>query len=90
MFHVIFLVPKDLINTSQITCKLEKLYPHNKHKLQYFNDKYVFIEVYDTIQGKRMKDSIATKILILNFEELLKENNCKEDSILKHTPKIKY
>ncbi|NNT72371.1 hypothetical protein HKT18_09110 [Flavobacterium sp. IMCC34852] len=90
MFHVILLVPRDLINTQQIDCKVDKLYPNKIHKLQYFNDKYVFIEVYDTIQGRKSKDSVATKVLILNFDELLEEDNCKKDSVPKYSQKIKY
>ncbi|MBC8882560.1 hypothetical protein H9X57_01555 [Flavobacterium piscinae] len=58
MFHLIFMVPKDLVNIQQIECKVESLYPKNAHKLQYFNDKYAFIEIYDTIK-------LAKKILSL-------------------------
>jgi hypothetical protein len=90
MFHVIFLVPKELVNTKQIVCKVEKQFPDKKFKLQYFNDKYVFVEIEEIVKGQEMRDSVTTKVFILNFDELLKEDNCVEKPISNSQIKIKY
>ncbi|WP_075343724.1 hypothetical protein [Tenacibaculum agarivorans] len=68
-FRKNFILPYNLKNLDYIECKINKTYSESlKHKVLYLNDSYIFVEVE---KNKELKD-----ILILKFEDLLK-NNCK-------------
>ena len=68
-FREDFILPNNLKNLDYIECKINKTYSKTlKHKILYLNDTYVFVEV--------KKNKASKDILILKFEELLK-NNCK-------------
>jgi len=62
-FHKMYL-PSDFKNIKYIECYMEM--KKNEIELLYFNDKYIFVKINKT-----------KEIEIINFEEMLKKDNCK-------------
>jgi hypothetical protein len=75
-FHQTYFLPFNLKNVENIKCYLNK--KSDEFEIRYFNDKYIFVELKDSI--KRTEEELRTnppKIEIINFEELLNKDNCK-------------
>ena len=71
IFNSEFRFPSNLINTAYIECDIKKHHPLLKnveyHKIEYYNDKYIFVSIF-TWTGRKIK--------VYDFKDLLKEPDC--------------
>lgn len=62
--HNIFISPSNNINIEQVKNKVSHKFPNTKQVLLYFNDKYIFFNIYDKLgkdkNGKIIKDNMYT------------------------------
>ncbi|MFV8390743.1 hypothetical protein [Flavobacterium sp. LB1P71] len=78
-FHNTYVFPKELINIENIKCYIERNKGCNvKIKINYLNDKYIFLNVSEYTFKENKLDTIfiSNQSQIIPFETILDENSC--------------
>ena len=73
IIHNNFLITSDLDNIENVQSALKEKYPNSRRKILYFNDKYIFIDVTDTIKLDKVKKKPVEKVHIIELENLFKD-----------------
>ena len=68
LLHSSFLLPQDFKNKQYIDCKIKSQHDLRTFKIEYFNDKYIFVRIIDQT-GKEI-------IEVLEFEDFFKSDAC--------------
>lgn len=71
--HNSFLLTDNLDNIENVKCVLKEKYPNAKNEILYFNDKYIFIDVTDTLKLDKVTKKTTEKIHIMELEKLFKD-----------------
>lgn len=71
--HNTFLLTDNLDNIENVQCVLKQKYPHSKNEILYFNDKYIFIDVTDTLKLDQKTKKPREKIHIMELEKLFND-----------------
>lgn len=71
--HNTFLLTNNLDNIENIQVVLKEKYPHSKNEILYFNDKYIFIDVTDTLKLDPKTKKATEKIHIMELENLFND-----------------
>ncbi len=75
IIHKNFLVTSELDNIENIQSILQKKYPTSKREILYFNDKYIFIDVTDTLKLDKVSKLPIEKVHIIELEKLFAEKD---------------
>ncbi|EJL66521.1 hypothetical protein [Flavobacterium sp. CF136] len=73
IIHKNFLITSELDNIENIQSILKEKYPTSKREILYFNDKYIFINVTDTLKLDKVSKLPIEKVHIIELEKLFNE-----------------
>lgn len=71
--HKSYFLMKNLDNIENVQSDLKVKYPNSKNEILYFNDKYIFIDVTDTLKLDTKTKNPKEKIHIMEMENLFKD-----------------
>ena len=75
IIHKNFLITNELDNIENIQSILKEKYPTSKREILYFNDKYIFINVTDTLKVDKISKLPIEKVHIIELSNLFGDNN---------------
>lgn len=71
--HNTFLLTNNLDNIENVQVVLKEKYPNSQNEILYFNDKYIFINVTDTLKLDKKTKEPKEKIHIMELEKLFND-----------------